>query len=300
MAIFTWPLWVFSARTLDRLGKGIRTGARDALLSDEATSQTKGTVFGFHRAMDTLGAATGPLLALLFLYFFPESYRTLFFLAFIPGLLSVFATFLLSEQKRNMVRKEKVSFLSFLGYLPRSTSEYKKLLVGLLAFALFNSSDVFLLLMLKYNGLSDSEMIITYIFYNLVYALFAYPAGILADKMGLKKMLMVGMIIFSSTYFGMGLMRGNAMMYLIFFFYGTYAACTEGISKAWISNVCDKNDTATAIGAYEGLRSIATILASSIAGLIWFYVSPAATFLVTAIAVLFIIIYMGVFVPYSK
>lgn len=93
MAIFIYPIWIFFARTIDRFGKGIRTGARDALLSDEATSETKGQVFGFHRSMDTLGAVIGPSLALIYLYFYPQDYKTLFFIAFIPGLLAVLASF---------------------------------------------------------------------------------------------------------------------------------------------------------------------------------------------------------------
>ena len=98
MAIFIYPLWIFFARTIDRFGKGIRTGARDAILSDEASTETKGKVFGFHRSMDTLGAVIGPSLALIYLYYFPEDYKTLFFIAFIPRLLAVLATFLLKSK----------------------------------------------------------------------------------------------------------------------------------------------------------------------------------------------------------
>ena len=99
MAFFVFPLWIFFARTIDRFGKGIRTGARDAILSEEATAETKGKVFGFHRSMDTLGAVLGPSLALLYLYFYPEDYKILFFIAFIPGLLAVLASFLFKEKK---------------------------------------------------------------------------------------------------------------------------------------------------------------------------------------------------------
>jgi MFS family permease len=176
IALFTNAWWVFSARTLDRLGKGVRTGARDALLSDEATPETKGTVFGFHRAMDTVGAAIGPVIALLFLSFFPGKYRILFFIAFLPGLLGVFTSFLMKEKKvQKSPNKTKNTFFSFIKYIPQSHKEYKILLVGLLAFTLFNSSDVFLLLMLKHQGMSDTGLIGVYIFYNLVYALFSYP-----------------------------------------------------------------------------------------------------------------------------
>lgn len=300
MALFTWPLWVFSARTLDRLGKGVRTGARDALLSAEATPQTRATIFGFHRSMDTLGAAIGPLLALAFLYFYPGSYRTLFFLAFIPGLIGVFTTFWIKEKQiEKRPQKKSPGLFSFLQYIPQSKPEYKWLLGGLIAFTLFNSSDVFLLLMLKHHGLSDTEMIGAYIFYNLIYALFAYPIGILADKIGLKRMFIGGLIIFGLTYFGMAVAQENWMFFLLFIGYGVYAAATEGVSKAWISNVCKKEDTATAIGTYEGFRSIATMLSSTLAGLIWYYYSPETAFIVTALAVLIIALYF-LKIPYSK
>ena len=98
MALFVYPLWVFFARTTDKLGKGVRTAARDALLSDEATTETKGQVFGFHRAMDTLGAAIGPFLALIYLAFYPNDYKTLFFLAFFPGVLAIIFTLLIKEK----------------------------------------------------------------------------------------------------------------------------------------------------------------------------------------------------------
>jgi sugar phosphate permease len=95
MSIFIFPLWIFFARTVDRIGKGVRSGARDAMLSDEATTETKGKIFGFHRSMDTLGAALGPTLALSYLYYHPADYKTLFYIAFIPGSLAVLTTLLL-------------------------------------------------------------------------------------------------------------------------------------------------------------------------------------------------------------
>jgi len=169
MAIFTFPLWIFFARTIDRLGKGIRTGARDAILSDEATPKTKGKVFGFHRSMDTFGAVLGPSLALLYLYFYPEDYKTLFYIAFIPGLLAVLTTFYLNEKKKSAA-KQRVStpFFSFLKYWKLSSPAYRKLVFGLLVFTLFNSSDVFLLLKAKESGLDDTMVIGVYIFYNLI------------------------------------------------------------------------------------------------------------------------------------
>lgn len=293
MAIFIYPIWIFFARTIDRFGKGIRTGARDALLSDEATSETKGQVFGFHRSMDTLGAVIGPSLALIYLYFYPQDYKTLFFIAFIPGLLAVLASFFLKEKVRNVVKPKSITpFFSFLNYWKVCPPEYRKLVIGLLAFTLFNSSDIFLLLKAKQSGLNDDMVIGVYIFYNLIYALFAFPIGIIADKVGLKNIFVIGLILFSLVYLGMSANTNLYLFFVLFFLYGIYASATEGISKAWISNITDKKDTATAIGTFSGLQSICAMIASSMAGIIWFKFGGAITFLITAIATIFVVLYI--------
>ncbi len=292
MAIFTFPLWIFFARTIDRIGKGIRTGARDAILSDEATPDTKGKVFGFHRSMDTLGAVIGPSLALLYLYFYPQDYKTLFFMAFIPGLFAVIASFYLKDTclKEHKV-KVRTPFFSFLKYWKASPSAYRKLVIGLLLFTLFNSSDVFLLLQAKQSGLDDTMVIGVYIFYNLIYAMFAFPVGMLADKVGLKTIYIIGLGLFATVYFGMSANTNVYIFFGLFFLYGIYASATEGISKAWISNITDKKDTATAIGTFSGLQSICTMLASSLTGLIWFKFGATTAFITTATVTLAVIIY---------
>jgi MFS family permease len=292
MALFIFPVWIFFARTLDRFGKGIRTGARDALLSDEATPATKGKVFGFHRGMDTLGAVIGPALALIYLYFFPEDYRTLFFIAFLPGVLAILTSFLLKDKAvaRKPI-KVKTPFFSFLKYWKSSPAQYRKLVIGLLLFAVFNSSDVFLLLQTKQAGLDDSMVIGIYIFYNLIFALFSFPVGILADKIGLKPIFMIGLGLFAIVYFGMSENTNYLAFFGLFFLYGIYASATEGIAKAWISNISLKKDTATAIGTYSGLQSICTMLASSITGFIWFQFGSGIAFLVIGVATLVVLVY---------
>ncbi len=301
MALFIYPLWIFFARTIDRFGKGIRTGARDAILSDEATPATKGKIFGFHRSMDTFGAVLGPAFALLYLYYYPQDYKALFYIAFIPGCLAVLVTFLLKHKnKANKIPKKTTPFFSFVDYWKFSPSIYRKVVVGLLAFALFNSSDVFLLLKAKQSGLSDTYVISLYIFYNLVYALTAFPIGIFADKIGLKKMLVFGLVIFAVVYFGMGLTNNIVVFVGLFLLYGVYAAATEGISKALISNITDKKDTATAIGTFLGFQSIFTMLASSLAGLIWYQFGASVTFLITAFATLLIISYFSFAIKLDK
>lgn len=297
MAVFIFPLWVFFARTIDRFGKGIRTGARDAILSDEATPLTKGKIFGFHRSLDTFGAVLGPLLALLYLYFYPEDYKTLFYIAFIPGLLAIFATFYLKEKKQKPnIPSSKTTLFSFLNYWKTSPSNYRKVVIGLLAFTLFNSSDVFLLLKAKEAGLNDTQVIGVYIFYNLIYALTAFPLGIIADKIGLKKMFIFGLVIFALVYFGMSIGTNIYFIAGLFLLYGIYGAATEGVSKAWISNITNKKDTATAIGTYTGFQSICAMVASSVAGLIWYNFGASTTFIVTGAATLLIIGYFTFFI----
>jgi MFS family permease len=298
MALFITPVWVFFVRTIDRFGKGLRTGARDAVLSDEATPQTKGKVFGFHRSMDTLGAVLGPLLALLYLQWHPQDYKTLFFIAFAPGVVAVACSFLLKD--KNVIQEShdtKVGFFSFLGYWKKSPALYRKLVIGLLVFTLFNSSDVFLLLKAKQAGLNDSNVIAVYIFYNLVYAIFSFPTGILADKIGLKKIFVTGLIIFSIVYGGIAIANQYYQFYILFFLYGLYAAATEGISKAWITNISSKEDTATAIGTYAAFQSICTMLASSMAGFIWYEFGAGVTFTLSAIITVVVAIYIALIPP---
>lgn len=292
MAFFVYPLWIFFARTTDRLGKGIRTGARDAMLSAETTKANKGKVFGFHRSMDTFGAVLGPALALIYLYFYPEDYINLFYIAFIPGVLAVIASFLLKDKKTETItKKEKINFFSFINYWKQSSPEYRKVVLGLLFFALFNSSDVFLLLKAKDAGLDDTWVIGIYIFYNLIYAFTAFPLGSFADKIGLKKMYIFGLVIFSLVYFGMGVTTNLYLIIVLFFGYGIYAAATEGISKAWITNISKEENTATAVGTYSAFQSIVAMIASVVAGLLWFYFGANVTFLVTASATILVIIY---------
>lgn len=298
MILFISPLWVFFMRTIDKFGKWIRTGARDALLSDEATPATKGTVFGFHRGMDTLGAVIWPTLALIFLLYFPEQYRMLFLLAFIPGVLAVALSFLLREKKKTIKQvKKTTSFFSSFSYWKESPALYRKVLVWLLIFTLFNSSDVFLLLRIKEAGWNDTWVIGSYVFYNLIYAILSYPIGVFADKIGLKNTFVFGLSIFALVYFGMAFQL-NIYLYMgLFALYGLYSASTEWIVKAWISNITEEKDTATALGMYTGFQSICTLGASTLAGLIWFYFWASTTFLVTSFVTVGVVIYFIMFTP---
>jgi MFS family permease len=290
MALFVYPLWIFFSRTLDRLGKGIRTAPRDALLSAQAAKETKGRIFGFHRSMDTLGATIGPALTLLFLFFYPKHYKTVFYFAFFPGIISVALLFLLKE-KKNPSSQRAGNFFSFFRYWNIAAPEYKKLVVGLLLFALFNSSDVFLLLKTKEVTGNDNITIAAYVFYNLVYALASYPLGILADKLSFKKVISFGFLLFAIVYGCFAFQPSTMAIFILFFIYGIYAGATEGVSKAWITNIAHDNNTATAIGFYTSCESVCTLLASIIAGALWTGFGSFYTFGITAIISFSVLIY---------
>lgn len=303
MAAFIFPIWVFLSRTIDRLGKGIRTGARDALLSDEATPETKGRVFGLHRAMDTLGAVIGPAIALLYLYLNPGDYKPLFIIAFVPGILAISFTFFIKENNKSNkadIKLNSVSVFSFVQYWKESPGSYKKLVRGLLAFTLINSSDVFLLLKVKEAGLDDTSVIGVYIFYNLVYAIAAYPLGRLSDKIGFKKTFLIGLSLFACVYTGMSFSHELFMFFILFFLYGIYAAATESVAKAWISNITDKKDTATAIGTYTGFQSLCTMIASALTGWIWIMYGASGAFLFSGIITVLILLYIQFNIPSER
>lgn len=274
--------WVFQSRFIDRLGKGIRTAPRDALLSSETTAENKGTVFGFHRALDTTGAVIGPLGALLYLYYFPGDYKNLFLVAFVPGLIAIAFTFFIKEKAGTVSTKIPLPFKSAFAYWKEAPPTYRKWVLAMFLFALVDSSDVFLLLKMKDAGLSDTGVIAAYIFYNLVFASLAFPLGRVADKVGLKTIFIAGLFLFAITYAGFGLNSWWPGYWLLFICYGTYAASTDGISKAWISNMVPAGETASALGFYTGYNSILKLVASSLAGFIWYQWGAVYMFLFSA------------------
>ena len=301
MVIFQFPIWIFASRTTDRLGKGIRTASRDALLSAEANPETKAQVFSFHRGWDTLGAVFGPLLALVFLYFYPGKIIMLFYFAVIPGMVAVIITYLIKE-KSFLPKQQKTlpGFFSFFKYWKVATPEYRKLLIGLVLFALFNSSDMLLLLKVKEATGSENTTLMVYIFYNLIYAFASYPMGFLADRINMKNTFLFGLLLFAATYYGMAKAESVTTYYLIFGIYGIYMAATEGISKAWLSNLIRKEDMGTGIGLYVSLQSISLMIASATAGLIWNFYGASVTFFLTAIVSILVFFFMIFYVHRPK
>lgn len=308
LVVFRFVPWVLAMRMTDRFGKGLRTGARDAMLTEESEPADRGKVFGFHRGMDTLGAVFGPLFALLFLtYYGFDDAHDLFWWAAIPGIIGVGLTFFILEKRKERsaeIKNERVPFFNFSGYWKKATPEYKRLFTGLGIFFLFNSSDVFLLLIVKRLGFAETYAIGFYILYNIAYVLAAYPAGWLGDRFGMKRMLLGGLGLFALVYAGMaGLFLWEApqdtqqvALVALFALYGMYAACMEGVAKAWLSKTCEKSESGQAMGLFSGMQSIAALVASTLAGIIFWAspsMGPAIAFFLTAGAALTAILYLS-------
>lgn len=286
IGLFVHPGWVLFARSGDRLGKGVRTAARDAMLSAEATPETKGAVFGFHRSLDTFGAFVGPILALMYLKFHPGEYRSLFIFALIPAFFLIFSLLFVKDKKIEKKIETGNVFRNSLGYWKIATPAYKRIVFLILIFTLLNSSDMFLLLKARESGMSDMQTIFLYILYNFVYASSSYQMGKLSDSIGKKKVFIMGLFCFALTYGGMAFNSKLEIFYLLFIFYGLFAAATEGITKAWISNLCEKVDLATALGFQAMSQSIAAMLASIFAGVLWMGFGSYAMFLFSGLGAL--------------
>lgn len=270
---------VISARISDRIGKGIRTAPRDALLASHATNNT-GSVFGLHRTMDTLGAAAGPLLALLILSYNPMDYPMVYTVAVIPSLLAIGFTFAVKDKFVERRKKNTGKLIQFWRQAPVS---YKYVFVLISIFSLVNSSDVFLILKSKEISGSDTTAIFGYVFFNIVYAIASYPLGILSDKIGKKIILSSGLIVFSVVYLGFAMFSDLTMIFVLFTFYGLYAAATEGVTKAWISDMIPDAERGSAIGLLTMVSSIMVMLGSMGAGFLWDMFGSEVPFIISSV-----------------
>ncbi len=282
---------VIISRVLDRIGKGIRTAPRDALLSSYA-KENSGAVFGFHRSMDTFGAVIGPLTATILISYFSFSYSSIYLIALIPSVMAIVFTLFIKEIKVEPKLNGRKFYSSFWKSSPK---EYKYFLVIVTLFSLSNSSDVFLILKSKEITNSDSTSLIGYVFYNFIYAISSYPIGIISDKIGKKKMFIIGLIIYSLVYFAFAFNNSFVMLWILFAMYGIYASSTEGISKALVSDIVEKEYKGTAIGLLTMSSSFAIMIGSFLAGMLWdnfgsqvpFLLSSTISFIATILLIRF-------------
>ncbi len=270
---------VLAARALDRTGKGIRSAPRDALLSEAVSPENLGAAFGWHRAMDTLGAAVGPLIAIYFLGTHTEL-RPIYYWAFIPGLISVFIALSISDHDPNKSKPQASQKFKF--SLSLFSKKFRYYLGAWTLFSITNSSDVFILLKTKASGLDLKATIFLYCFYNLIYALLSPFLGGLSDRIPRKWIMSGGLFIFAITYFGFSFVHGFWSFFLLFGIYGIYMAATDGVGKALAVDLLPKDMKATGLGLLGSFTGIASFAASIIAGGIWDYFGAANSFYYSA------------------
>ena len=286
-------IFILFIRFLDRIGKGIRTSPRDALLTTESKENYRGRVFGFHRSMDTFGAMLGPILALAFLYFNPLNYQRLFLIALIPGIVAFTGTFLLRKEKAKSKEVGKtVTIVGFVDFWKKSSPFYKKLILGFLLLSLINSSNAFLLLRAKELQFTDTLIIGSYIIYNFIFMLLSYPLGVLSDRFGFKPVFIVGILVFSLVYSILGNGINSPWLLLaVFGIYGIFGAVEEGMSKAWLSLHVPQEYKATGLGLHLTLSSFGFMAASFLTGVIWQTWGAGTAFSIISISAIFIVFY---------
>lgn len=293
-------LWghVLTFRFIDRFGKGIRGAPRDAIIAESTPRAELGRSFGFHRGMDTLGAVAGPALAFIILSLFTGNYRLVFWLSMIPGIIAVtLIIFFIQEKGRgdkvsvnsDSVSKEKLPLttdtdtkLNPITLKPLTSISfdwrYKAFVAIATLFALGNSSDVFLILKATNVGIKEAHIPVLYLSFNLVYALTAMPAGILSDKIGRKRIILSGFILFGFIYWGFAASSEQKHIWMLFLLYGVFMGLTEGIQKAFLATIIPKDFKATAFGVYNTAVGLAMFPASLIGGYLWDKFGPHATF----------------------
>jgi MFS family permease len=285
------PMQVLYLRFIERFGKGIRTAPRDSLIAGSVTNGETGKSFGLQKAMDNSGAIVGPLAAFVLLIFFPENYRLIFLLAGIPAVLSILVIILgIKEAKKDQESLfKKFHFKDF-------PAKFYLFLVIVFVFTLGNSTDALLMVKANEVGVKVAFIPLVYMITSVVAVLLAIPVGSLSDRIGKEKIMIAGYLIYAIVYYGFGVTSHVGAIVALFAMYGLYSAATDGIQKAFISDITDKNRQGTGLGIYNALIGITLLPASLIAGILYDKVNSrvpfyfgAATALLSAVMMIFFV-----------
>jgi len=277
----SWPQ-VFWIRFTDRAAKGFRGAPRDALITDSLDPAHRGAGFGLRQAMDTAGAIVGPLSAIFFLRLFAGKIRDVFWMAAIPGLVSILLVcFGVKEVRRATHSTTLLSPTARSNRIPRGKLLLIFAAVGL--FSLGNSSDLFLILRAQNLGMRAWTAPALGLLFNVVYAALSWPAGKLSDCVPRRWVVVAGYWIYSAVYAGFAFMRTPQLVWFLFAVYGTYYALTEGVMKAWVADLAPVDSRAWAFGVLNWVVGVAAFPASFVAGWIWQRYSPAAPFALSSL-----------------
>ena len=286
-----WPI-VLGLRFTDRMGKGIRTSPRDALLADSTPLNEMGKSFGLHRAMDSLGAVIGLGLAAIIVFFLQRAnlelarhtYQTLVLVATVPAFLAVLLIIaLVREPKRTATADAKSVEASRPASQTPFARRFRLFLAVMVIFTLGNSSDAFLILRAQNLGSSVLHILIILVLFNAVYSLVSLPAGILSDRFGRRGTIAIGWSIYALIYLGFAIASARWQVWLLYVLYGLYYGATDGVAKAFVADLVPAERRGTAYGLYNGAVGVTVLPASVIAGWLWQAFSPAAPFFFGAV-----------------
>ena len=276
---------VLAIRFSDRVGKGIRTSPRDALVADSVSAGERGRGFGLHRAMDTAGAVLGLALAALIIYLVQggglelslKTYKWLVLVGIVPAVLSVLVLlFFVRERKSSPGAQKSMPLFRLAGGFD---TRFKLFLAVMAVFTLGNSSDFFVILRAQNLGSSVLYVTLMLVLFNLTYAVTSLPAGVLSDKLGRRRIIALGWFIYALVYLGFALASESWQVWLLFACYGVYYGMVEGVARAFVADLVPEEKRGTAYGLYHGVVGVTLFPASLIAGWLWEAVSPAAPFL---------------------
>ena len=301
----TWGA-VLAVRFADRVGKGIRTAPRDALVADSIDAKRRGLAFGLHRAGDTAGAMVGLLIALGVVYALQgadltlqrPTFQTLVLISIVPAALAVLVLVIAAKNVTVTSQRQRPR-LSLAGFDPC----FKRFLIVIVLFTLGNSSDAFLVLRAQSLGLSVVGVMGVLVLFNLVYALVATPAGALSDRIGRRRVIVGGWLAYAAIYLGFGLAGAAWQIWALFALYGVYYGMAEGAGKALVADVVAPAQRGTAYGVYNAAIGLAAFPASLVAGVLWQGVGcwagfgPSAPFLFGAGMALLAVVLLLVWLP---
>jgi MFS family permease len=266
---------VLAIRFADRVGKGVRSAPRDALLAASTPTQSWGKAFGYHRAMDHTGAIIGPLIATALLAWGLTDLRMLFALAAIPGILAIVVLVSAVREHAPVDRAAAAPpRLSLAPFSPR----FRAVLGVVTLFTLGNSSDAFLLLKANAVGIGPAWIPLLWILLHITKAASSTPAGALSDRIGRPRLILAGWVVYAAAYTGFGLAAAAWQIWVLFAIYGLFFGLTEGVEKAYVADLAPAEHRGTAYGLYHAAVGLAALPASLLMGVVWEHVGPGAAF----------------------
>jgi len=278
---------VLGVRFGDRVGKGVRTSSRDALIADSVSAAERGKGFGFHRAMDTSGAVLGLAIAAIIVYLVQgggwqltlETYRWIVLVGVGPAVLAVLVLLIFVRERRKQPLPGGFTPSSTLTKSTRSFDARFKIFLAIMAvFTLGNSSDFFVILRAQNVETPLIQVVLMLVLFNVTYAAISLPAGMLSDRLGRRKVIVLGWFIYALVYLGFALASNIWQVWLLFACYGVYYGIVEGVARAFVADLVTEEKRGTAYGLYHGVVGLTLLPASLIAGWLWDAVNPAAPF----------------------